>query len=147
MALNARRTPERVSPLLSGLPLPFFTVSTISTAGAVTFTAAQLLGGFINRDPNGSGRTDVLPTAAQIVAAMPGAAVGQGFEFTIRNNADAAETITLNAGSGGTLSASGQSSTTCTITQNNSRRFALVLTNITPGSEAYTLYSLVSGTH
>jgi hypothetical protein len=73
--------------------------------------------------------------------------VGSGFEFTIRNNADAAETITLNAGTGGTLSAAGQSTTTSTIVQNNSRRFAIVFTNVTLGSEAYIAYSLVSGTH
>lgn len=134
-------------PHFSTLVYPFFTVATEATAGAVTYTAAQLLGGFVNRDPNGAGRTDVLPTAALLVAAIPGAQVGTAFQFTIRNNADAAETITLNAGTGGTLSASGQSSTTCTIVQNNSRGFAIVFTNVTAGSEAYIAYSLVSGTH
>jgi hypothetical protein len=147
MALGTRRTPERMSPLLSGLPIPLFTVATEATVGAVTYTVAQVLGGFINRDPNGAGRTDILPTAALLVAAIPGCQVGSGFEFTIRNNADAAETITLNAGTGGTLSAAGQSTTTSTIVQNNSRRFAIVFTNVTLGSEAYIAYSLVSGTH
>jgi hypothetical protein len=147
MAISTSLTPARNNPHFGTLVYPFVSVDTESTAGAVTYTAANLLGGFINRDPNGAGRTDVLPTAALLKAAIPGAQVGTGFEFTIRNNADAAETITLNAGSGGTLSASGQSSTTCTITQNNSRRFLIVFTNVTAGSEAYTAYSLVSGAH
>jgi hypothetical protein len=148
MPLNTtRRTPERMSPLLSGLIIQLFTVATEATVGAVTYTVAQLLGGFINRDPNGAGRTDILPTAAALVAAIPGCQVGSGFVFTIRNNADAAETITLNAGTGGTLSAAGQSTTTSTIVQNNSRQFAIVFTNVTLGSEAYIAYSLVSGTH
>lgn len=125
----------------------FATVTTDATAGAVTYTAAQLLGGFINRDPNGAGRTDILPTAALLVAAIPAAIVGMGFEFTIRNNADASETITLNAGSGGTISGSGQSTTTATIAQNNSKRFLVVLTNVTLSSEAYVIYSLGTVVH
>lgn len=147
MPLKNRRTPERVSPLLSSLPLPVVTVTTDNTAAAITYTAAQLLGGFINRDPNGAGRSDVMPSAALLVAAIPGAEVGTSFEFTIRNNADAAETITITAGTGCTLSGAGQSTTTTTITQNNSRRYLARLTDVTAGSEAYTLYSLVSGTH
>jgi hypothetical protein len=146
-AIATRNTPNRQFQHYSGLPVPFYTVDTEATVGAVTYTAANLLGGFINRDPNGAGRTDILPTAALLVAAIPGVQVGSGFEFTIRNNADAAETITINAGTGGTLSAAGQSTTTSTITQNNSRRYLLVFTNVTPGSEAYIAYSLVSGTH
>jgi hypothetical protein len=146
-ALATRNTPIRNAQHLSTLPVPFYTVDTEATAGAVTYTAANLLGGFINRDPNGAGRTDILPTAALLVAAIPGVQVGSGFEFTIRNNADAAETITLNAGTGGTLSAAGQSTTTSTIVQNNSRRYLVYFSNVTPGSEAVIFYSLVSGTH
>src|SRR5690242_21789308 len=83
----------------------FLTVTTDTTAGALTYTAAMLLGGMILRDPNGAGRSDVTPTAAQILAALEGKAqIGQGFRFTIRNTADAAETITLTAGTGVTLS-------------------------------------------
>lgn len=138
---------ERVAdiPVLS--PPAQTTVTTEATAGAVTYTAAQLIGGFINRDPNGSGRSDVTPTAALLVAALPGAFVGQSVSFWIRNNADAAETITITAGSGCTLSGAGQSTTTITIAQNASKSFRAVLTNVTSGSEAYTLYSVMGGTH
>lgn len=68
------------------------TVTTINTAAAVTFSAAQLLGGMILRDPNGAARADLLDTAENIVAAIAGCEVGSCFEFTIRNTADAAET-------------------------------------------------------
>jgi hypothetical protein len=112
------------------------TVTTITTAGAATYTAAQLKGGLILRDPNGSGRSDVTPTAALLVAALPSAVVGTSFVFTIRNDADAAETITVTAGSGATLSG------TMTIAQNNLKQFLVVLTNVTSGAEAYTVYSL-----
>jgi hypothetical protein len=112
------------------------TVTTDATAGVVTYTAAQLKGGLILRDPAGAGRSDVSPAASLVVAALPSAVVGTSFEFTIRNTADAAETITMTAGAGATLSG------TMTIAQNNSKRFLLVLDNVTSGAEAYTLYSL-----
>lgn len=108
------------------------TVTTDTTAGAVTYTAAQLLGGLILRDPNGAGRSDVTPTAALIIAALPEYQVGSSFEFVIRNDADAAETITLTAGSGVTLSG------TMTIAQSNAKRFLAVITS----ASAVTIYSL-----
>lgn len=120
---------------------PKLTVTTDTTAGALTYTAAMLLGGIVLRDPNGAGRSDVTPTAALLVAAVPGAAIGQAFECTIRNTADAAETITLTAGSGVTLSG------TMTIAQNNSKRFLVVFTNVTASSEAVTFYSLGTVVH
>jgi hypothetical protein len=134
MALGNRRTPERMSPLLSGLPIPSFTVTTL-VAGNQTITAAQILGGFVIF-PAGGAETLTLPTAALAVAAIPGAAVGSGFEFTVRNTAGGANTATIAAGTGGTVSG------TATIAQNNSKRFLLVFTNVTLGSEAYTVYSL-----
>jgi hypothetical protein len=112
------------------------TVTTKTTAGAVTYTAAELVGGLILRDPAGAGRSDVTPTAALIVAGIAGAIVGSSFEFIIRNDADAAETITLTAGAGVTLSG------TMTIAQSNSKRFRAVCTNVTGSAEAVTIYSL-----
>lgn len=117
------------------------TVTTKTTAGAVTYSAAELLGGLILRDPAGAGRSDVTPTAALIVAGISGAIVGSSFEFTIRNTADDAETITVTAGSGVTLSG------TMTIAQNNSKRFLAVVTNIGSGTEAVTIYSLGTIVH
>jgi hypothetical protein len=107
----------------------------IATAGAVTFGAGHLLGGLILRDPAGSGRADLVPTAANLVAAIPGAQVGAAFEFVIQNDADAAETITLTTNTGATMTG------TMTIAQNNSKMFAARITNVTPGAEAYTVYN------
>lgn len=117
------------------------TVTTDNTAAARTYTAAELLGGLILRDPNGAARSDVTPTAALIVAGIAGAVVGSSFEFTIRNTADAAETITVTAGTGVTLSG------TMTIAQNNSKRFLAVCTNVGSGTEAVTVYSLGTVVH
>ena len=117
------------------------TVTTDVTAGAHTYTIAELLGGLILRDPTGGARSDVSPTAALIVAGVAGAIVGTSIEFTIRNTADAAETITLTAGAGVTLSG------TMTIAQSNSKRFLARLDNIGAGTEAVTIYSLGTIVH
>jgi len=77
--------------------------SVITTAGAATYSAAQYLGGYIARDPNGNNRTDVTPTGAQIDSANPQLTVGSYFDTTIKNTADAVESITLNGGVGVTL--------------------------------------------
>jgi hypothetical protein len=124
--------------------------ATEATVGAVTYTVAQILGGLILRDPNGAGRADLVPTAAALLAAIksgiPGVStggtngvpppVGTSFVFTIRNTADAAETITVTTNTGVTLSG------TMTIAQNNSKEFLLVFTDVRDGNAAYTLYSL-----
>jgi hypothetical protein len=116
----------------------FVTVSTITTAAAVTYTAAQVIGGLILRDPNGAGRSDVLPTAALLAAALPGCVAGSSVDVLIRNDADAAETITMTAGTGGTVTGGG----TMTVAQSAIKCFKILFTNVTPGSEAYTVYSL-----
>jgi hypothetical protein len=111
-------------------------VDTEATVGPVTYTAANLLGGLILRDPAGASRSDVSPTAALIVAAIPGAIVGSSFEFTIKNTADADEIITLTAGVGVTLSGNMAISRYC------ARRFVAVCTNVGSGTEEVTIYDL-----
>jgi hypothetical protein len=113
------------------------TVTTINTANVVTYTADQLLGGLILRDPAGGGRSDVVPTAALLIAAIKQAGAGSSFEFTIRNTADADETITVTTDTGVTLEG------TMTIAQNNSKRFLAVVTS---GTEV-TIYSLGTVVH
>ena len=122
---------------VEGYHLKKTTVTTDNTAGARTYTAAELLGGLILRDPNGAGRSDVTPTAAAIIAELDEPAVGSSFEFTIRNTANAAETITVTAGTDVTLSG------TMTIAQNNSKRFLAVVTSAT----TVTVYSLGTVVH
>jgi hypothetical protein len=117
------------------------TVTTKTTAGAVTFSIAELLGGLILRDPNGAARADVVPAPADIVAGIAGCVVGSAFEFTIRNTADAAETITMTASGLSTISG------TATIAQNNSKRFLAVVTDIGSGTEAVVFYSLGTVVH
>lgn len=141
----------------NGVPLYNFTTVratpvTISTAGNATYTAAQLLTGYILRDPAAGNRTDVLPTAALLVAAMAGSAptsqnypaVGVSVHFVLHNISSTANTVALSLGTGGTTGMGGSTYWvfgTTTIAQNaGPKAFTLTLTNVTPGSEAYVAY-------
>jgi hypothetical protein len=116
------------------------TVTTKTTAGNVTYTAAELIGGLILRDPAGGNRTDVTPTAANIVGAITNAAVGTSFEYYMKNTADADESIAYSAGSGVTL----VNDNAISIGQNTTGMFLVVITNATLGSEAVSFYWLGS---
>lgn len=131
MASKNTRFPNGVE--ASKLFLQGVTVVTEATAGAVTYTAANFAGGLILRDPNGAGRADLFPTAATIDTEMDTPRVGASFVVTIRNTADAAETITMTTNTGLTLYG------TMTIAQNNQKSFLVVKTAVTP---TYTIYSL-----
>jgi hypothetical protein len=124
--------------LLRDVPLvKMGTITQITTAGAGTYTAAILLAGAIDRDCTGGGRTDTLDTAAALVAAIPGVAVGDTLRVPVVNNSDAAEAITIAAGTGGTLK---NVAAAATIPQNISRDLLIKFTNVTAASEAYDLY-------
>ena len=119
--------------------LPSTAPASDATAGNITYTVAQFLGGIIVRDPNGAGRTDTLPTAAALVAAIPKVAVGEVRYCTLINGADAAEAITLSAGTGGSFDAN-QTASSRVCPQNSQKQIYVRFTNVTPGSEAYVVY-------
>lgn len=112
------------------------TISTINTAGNVTYSATQMFSGIITRDPNGASRTDTTATAAQIVAEMNNPVVGSSFHFTLDNSADADETVTILTGLGVTIEGSSS------VDQGGHRTYNVVVTNVTLLSEAVTMYDL-----
>ena len=111
------------------------TFSEATQSTTATLSAAQLLGGFIDSAPAGA-ITLTLPTAANMVAGVPGAKVGDAFECSVENTAAGANPITLAAG-GATLRGG------TSIAQNKCALLRIVLTDVTSGSEAYTVYSLI----
>ncbi len=126
----------------NGLYAPSTFPVTVTTATSVTLTAGQVLNGIILEDPNGGAATATLPTAVLMVAACQGAQIGTTIRFMVRNTADASEVLTIAVGTGGTS----QSGNTLTIAQNAQKEFLLRFTGVTPGNEAYTLYSMGSTT-
>lgn len=77
-----------------------FAMTQISTAGDVTYTAAQFAT-MIARDPAGANRSDVMPDATAIIAEL-GLAVGDTKVLTIVNTTDAVtpETVRIGGGTG-----------------------------------------------
>jgi len=110
------------------------TVTTITTAGNVTYNASQFWGGIVRRDPNGANRSDVTPTADAFFSGTLYIQVGSSYKFSIENTADAAETITLTANTGVTLVGS------MTIRQGEIRQFLFRMDNIGSGTKAASIY-------
>lgn len=102
-----------------------------------TMTAAQILKGVIDAVPT-SAATFTLPTAALLVAAIPGCRVGTTVDFIITNNSAGANTITVAASTGTVIAVDG----TVTVAQNVCRMFRIVVTSVTALSEAATCYGI-----
>jgi hypothetical protein len=109
--------------------------SAVAGGATLTLTAAQLMGGYIRATPT-EAQAMTLPTQDLIYAAMPQPQIGSRIEFAIANLS--AYTITVGAGSGGTLTG------TATIATVTTKRFLLEITALTP---TYTCWSLGPATH
>lgn len=97
---------------------------------AVTLTAAQLKSGIIQSTPGGAINL-TLPLQADMDTAIPDAAAGDGFDFSIINTSGGANTVTVVANSWSTVG-------TLTIAQNVSGLFRARKT----GTGAWTLYRI-----
>lgn len=128
--------------IVYAFPSGFHLASVINTATTVSLTPREVAGGLILQDPNGGAVTTTLPTAADMVAQLKGLSTNASLIFTIINTANAAETITVAVNTGITDFTSNAASNVLTIAQRNAGTFALVFTNVTPGSEAAVLYRL-----
>jgi hypothetical protein len=131
---------SKISPLFHNTVGLYGSEQTVTTAGDAQYSPANLLGLVVLRDPNGGNRTDTLPDADDLVAAITGAYVGMAFYITIHNNADAAETIQIAAGVNCDLHPAAPS----TIAQNKSQTFLIILENVGTGTEAYAAYEVTN---
>jgi hypothetical protein len=125
--------------LLRGTTFFKWTVSSaLSSNTDLTFTAADVVNGFIRRDLSGANanRNDYFPTAASLVSTY-GLAVGDSFQ-TIMEVATASSggwTYNVYAGTGGTLVGfSSVATNTKTFIQ-----WRAIMTNVSSGTEAYYL--------
>ena len=134
---TARAAVPRVDQLMRG---NYGTPVSVTTAGANTLTAANVIAGIYVRDCNGAGRTDTLPTAALLVAGLTRPAVGDVLRLLVINGTTGgATTLTIAAGSGGTFDAA-QTAASQVLGPNISKMLHIRLTNVTPASEAYVVY-------
>jgi hypothetical protein len=122
-------------PIVSGL-VPVV----LNNASGQTLTTAQMIVPLLDRTGS-STPTDTTPTAAALVAALPGVKAGSSFEWSYRNRGSGTATL---AGGTGVTSATGNTLTVATL---HTRRFLIVFVTVTPGSEAITIYSLGDSAH
>jgi len=107
--------------------------ATLANAAGQTWTTAQIAPGVLTRS-GAAGVSDTTPTAAQIVAAIPGCEVGSGYEFSVINNNSG--TLTIVAGAGVTLAG------TTTIATLQMRRYLVRVNAFAAGSEAVILHGI-----
>lgn len=118
------------------------TTTTINNTSNVTYTAAQVLGGVINRDPNGADREDNTPTAASIVSAMvaknSACVVDSSFRFILSNTSSGTELLDFEGGTGVTIKGQPR------LGAGRSINIVVAITNATSGSEAVTFYLITN---
>ena len=115
-------------------------LNVVDTNDNLTITVAQLIGAALARgsgDELSAHRTDITPTAAQIVAAIPGCVVSQRFNFKYCNF-DSSHNIILDLGTGVTNHV-GSASATYTVAPGKARNFLFRVTNVTADSEAVSI--------
>jgi hypothetical protein len=123
-------------------PTKTATLITLTTAGGVvTLTAAQLLTGLLTCDCQDA-QTMTTPTAALIVAAFNGPMVGLSFDVDVINYG--ATTLTIGLGTGVTKATIAGVSSVLTLVTLAAKRLTFVLTNVTAGSEAVSVYAFGS---
>ncbi len=111
-----------------------FATSTVTGAGVLSAEAA--LGGMVFHAGTGGNLTP--PTAASLVAAMPGCTVGTAFDLHVRVTASAPSTLTTAEG----ITVSGTAGTA----GGNFKVWRFFVTDNRIGSEAMTAYVVGAGT-
>lgn len=110
------------------------TATTFADANA-TVTVAQLGTGSFVMTPTVAGRTLTLPTAASVAGYLQ--QVGESMNFSVVNLGATGDTVVIAAGTGGTLV--GNNTVGPAATASGSGIFTVVMTNVTSGSQAYTV--------
>lgn len=124
-------------PLVSGVPVKQRGGADIdgdgADTGAATITAAALATGMVRYDCGGGASDGTLDTAANIQSALGLTQVDDRVWVEIRNASDAAESLTLVAGSGNSLTNLGAD---LVLAQGEVAVLRIIATNVTASSEA-----------
>ncbi len=100
----------------------------------LTYTAGQVLGGFIKRDST-SDRTDTLPTASDLISTIKNPKVGTSFVCHVQQASSANKNLTIQDNTGITISG-----TDVSIKRYYTIILLFVITNPNQGNEAITCY-------
>ena len=129
-------TPTKTSPSFSSIINEAYVVSNVAS-GSATYTAAQIIGGLIIHTANAAS-TGTLPSAQNLIPAIQGAQVGSGIRVIFDNPGSA--TLTIAAGTGGTLKAASGAIATLDV-----REFLIIVTalgDVNAVGATYDVYSL-----
>ena len=111
-----------------------YTASTLNSTG--TISAANLVAGIVT-STSAQAVAATLPAAADVLALIPGGAVGSSFDFIICNTAGAnTVTVTASASITNALAQAGDMA----VASGSNIRFRLVFTNVGSGTEAAVIY-------
>jgi hypothetical protein len=125
---------ELTSLKLAGFPIESQAAPTAFAADG-TLTVNNLRGGLISIT---AAATVTLPTAALLVAGVPGAAANNSFDFAVVNTSGAIFTL----GAGGATILGDIRTGLASATESGSSQWRVRITTATAGSEAYTVYRL-----
>lgn len=120
-------------------PAGFNLVSTIASAATATMTTRQMLGGFVIMAADNGGTALTTADADELVAGFNGVAVNSTFRLIVKNTGGTGA-ITMTAGTGITIPAEN----TVAIAADRTGEYMFVFTNVMPGSEAVTMYTIAS---
>lgn len=142
MAISGANTDSQNQAVKVGSPMVYNVAAPASITGNQTYLSADILNGTIIHG-NAGAATGTLPTAALLASAIKGILgmqmqVGDMVECLIVNGGTAA--ITISAGAGGSFDGN-QGAPSQVISVGSSKYVQLRFTNITVGSEAYTICS------
>lgn len=114
----------------------YTTVSLITADTDRTYTAAEVLSGYIKRNTDGKDVDDTLPSATSIVSAISDAKIGTSFKCYLENNTGPSnKKIKLLNGTGTIISGDDT-----TLERRKTWLLLFVCDNVSPGTEAVTVY-------
>tara|TARA_B100001094_G_scaffold269043_1_gene273041 strand:- start:197 stop:721 length:525 start_codon:yes stop_codon:yes gene_type:complete len=144
MTIKQRGAWPSVALKLEGALIGEMSVATdTTTATALTLPVGKFIEAILERDGHNNRVTDITPTAAQIVAAIPDCTVGHRFTFHYVN-LDASNGGGIICGTG--VVGVGGRAVTFNVAGNKMRSFLCVVTNASSGSEEVTIYPLGDAT-
>lgn len=119
--------------------------SSINLVSNTTYTATQMVGGLITRTGSSNVLIDLTATAADLVATIPSVKVGSKILFSVINRSTGKIIIAPNLGVTIHNSPGGDLVSSIVLFENYQTNVELVVTNITSGSEAITMFVLNTG--
>lgn len=134
-SLNVVRNKNVVLGSTGAITPEYAPVATTFADSNATVTVSQVSTGSFVMTPSAAGRTLTLPTAALMAGYLQ--QVGESVNFSVVNLGASGDTVVIAAGSGGSVI--GNATISPSATASGSGIFTINMTNVTSGTQAYTV--------